>query len=389
MRLLHLHDAPHIPGGATSYLGRVLDEAARRGHQQWAWSLDQEVRHPALLGTRAYLYPWPRSPLRRRQDFHGWHQALADHLLGWIHELSPELIHVQNCAPFRTTVFPALERSGVPVLMTVHDFSLADSNPAGRSRSGPRGWLRSWLDARSMERARQAAFQAVDRFLCPTKALLTGLGLPSERVELHRLPIELADPAPWPAPPQNQPMRLFFAGSLYRSKGVDLLLRALARLSGPASGATLEIAGDGDQATALRALTAELGLSQRVRFLGHCGRADMDRAYAACHLLVLPSRVPENSPLTVLEAGARGRPAIAAARGGVPELLAGERGWTFRNEDPEDLVRAIEAAAADPEELRARGARMRGWVREEFDPRRHWQRLEAVWRELAAGGAPR
>jgi hypothetical protein len=106
-------------------------------------------------------------------------------------------------------------------------------------------------------------------------------------------------------------------------------------------------AGEGDQRSDLESLAAELGLRERVAFLGRCDAARMDAAYAACHILVLPSRVPENSPLTVLEAGARGRPSIAPAAGGVPELLADARGWTFPSEDVAALARALTMPHAD------------------------------------------
>lgn len=386
LRLLHLHDAPRIPGGATGYLKRLFEEAARRGHQQWAYALDEPAAHPALSGSQAFQYAWPKSAWQRRRDFHGHHPALAADLAGWIAQVQPDLIHVQNCAVFRGTIFPALAASGRPVLMTVHDFSLNDPHPGGQARSGWSGALKAWLDRRSLARSRRAVFAAVDLFLCPTEALLRGVGFPPAKARLQRLPIELAEVAP--VPPAS-PCQFLFAGSLYRSKGVDLLLRALHQAGGAARDARLVIAGDGDQRAPLESLSRELGLQDRVRFLGHCAAERMESAYAGCHTLVLPSRVPENSPLTVLEAGARGRPAIAPAAGGVPELLAENRGWLFPPEDVGQLARCLETAAADPAATAARGARMRAWVRPEFAPQRHWDDLEAVWRELAGAGAAR
>lgn len=386
MRLLHLHDAPRIAGGATSYLKRLFEEAHRRGHEQWAYSLDEEASHPALKGTRAFRYAWPASARRRRQDFHWKCPALAKDLESWIAQIRPDLIHVQNCAVFRSTIFPVLAASQVPVAMTVHDFSLTNPNPTGQPRRGMTGALKSWLDRRSLVRSRAAVFSAVDLFLCPTEALLHGVGFPSQKARLQRLPIQAAEITAAPPP---QPFRLLFAGSLYRSKGVDVLLRALAQAGGAAQDCQLQIAGDGDQRAELERMRNELRLQDRVIFLGHCDAAKMETAYAECHTLVLPSRVPENSPLTVLEAGARGRPAIAPAAGGVPELLSDNRGWLFQPENAEQLARRLEAAAADPAATAERGARMRAWVRTEFDAARHWDDLEAAWRGLVKEGSAR
>ncbi len=382
MRILHLHDAPHIGGGASGYIKQLFESAASRGHLQWAFSLDQEADHPALQGARAFRYAWPPSALRRRLDFHTWHRPLAEALEAWIQEVQPDLIHVQNCVPFRNTVFPALGRAGRPVVMTVHDFSLVDPNPAGLDRRGLGGTVRAWLDRRSLATSRREVFAAVDLFLCPTEALRDTIGFRAGQARLQRLPIALAEARPAPAGSPQQPLRIFFAGTLYRSKGVDVLLRALAAAGGAARSASLEIAGEGDRRSDLESLAAELGLRERVAFLGRCDAARMDAAYAACHILVLPSRVPENSPLTVLEAGARGRPSLAPATGGVPELLADARGWTFPSEDVAALARALESVAADPAEAVARGARMRAWVRAEFDPQRHWESVESAWREV-------
>lgn len=179
-------------------------------------------------------------------------------------------------------------------------------------------------------------------------------------------------------------LRIFFAGTLFRSKGVDLILGALAANSGPLGQATLEIAGTGDQENSLKALCESLGLQERVQFLGFCSKEQMEAAYARSNLQVLPSRVPENSPLTVLEAGARGRPSVASHAGGVPELLPKGRGWTFANEDVEGLRKVLEKIAGDLSLLKPTGAEMRAWVQSEFRPAKHWASVDAAYHELTA-----
>ncbi|MHC4823365.1 MAG: glycosyltransferase family 4 protein [Planctomycetota bacterium] len=197
---------------------------------------------------------------------------------------------------------------------------------------------------------------------------------------MQRLPIQPADAYDL----AQDRLRIFFAGTLFRSKGVDLLLKALAANSGPLGEATLEIAGTGDQEDKLKDLSLSLGLQDRVDFLGFCSKDQMEAAYARSNLQVLPSRVPENSPLTVLEAGARGRPAVASHAGGVPELLPIGRGWTFANEDVESLRKVLEYLAAELSLLAPTGAEMRRWVRSEFDPARHWDSVDAAYHELTA-----
>lgn len=377
VKILHLHDSPRIPGGATAYLRLLATEMGRRGFQSSLYSLE-EAGGGITPEEACYRYPWPRSPVRRRLHFHHHHEPLARSLRSWIEDQRPDLIHVQNWGVFRSTVFPVLAEAPCPVVMTVHDFTLLDPNPWGLDRSGLSGPLRSWLDRRSLATARRAVFSAVDRFLCPSAALRDQIPFPVGRARLLRLPIEPADAPPFP----SGAIRLLFAGTLYQSKGVDLLIRALAL--GPGD-IRVEIAGQGDQRRALEELAAELGIADRVGFLGQLDAEGMDGAYRRASLVVLPSRVAENSPLVLLEAGARGRPSLASDTGGPPELLEPpERGWCFRSEDPADLARILEQAAASPAELARRGSAMRDWVQRNCDPVAHWDAVEAVYQEITA-----
>ncbi len=91
--------------------------------------------------------------------------------------------------------------------------------------------------------------------------------------------------------------------------------------------------------TALRAEARELGIEDVVRFLG---RRDDARAFlAAADVVVNPSDV-EGLPVVVLEAMALGRPIVATAVGGVPDLITDERtGLLIEPGDPEALARAV------------------------------------------------
>jgi len=378
MRILHFHDAPHIHGGATAYLKRLMPEMEARGHENRLFCLDQAADWLPEQDQAHFAYAWPESALQRRKDFHHFHPPLAEALEAWIQEQAPDLVHVQNCSAFRGTIFPTIFKLGVPLVMTVHDFSLIDPNPWGLKRSGVSGWLKRALDHQSLRKARAAVFQSTQRFLCPTEALQNGLGFPRGKAQLQRLPIEPADAPDLPL----DRLRLFFAGTLFRSKGIDVLLQALAGNTGDLREATLEIAGCGDQLDNLKALCLSLSLDDRVRFLGFCSADEMEAAYARSNLQVLPSRVPENSPLTVLEAGARGRPSVASHAGGVPELLASGRGWTFPKEDHNALRLVLQTLATDPSALRGAGVGMRQWVRHEFGPKKHWDSVDATYHDL-------
>jgi len=139
---------------------------------------------------------------------------------------------------------------------------------------------------------------------------------------------------------------VFAAGRMVRKKGFDVLLRAWAAL-GPRTEAELWIAGDGEERVALERLAAELGLGERVRFLGPVPHPETLGLLERATLCVVPSR-DEPYGILVVEAQALGVPVVATAVGNLSELI--ERGRTGYLAEPtvEGLVETLGAALDDP-----------------------------------------
>jgi glycosyltransferase involved in cell wall biosynthesis len=175
------------------------------------------------------------------------------------------------------------------------------------------------------------------------RAWLVGQGWPAARA--HYLPNFAADlagapPAALPAPPGAA--RLLAMGRLHPNKGFDVALRALALLPG----VHLSIAGEGPERAALLRLAAELGVGDRVAFLGW--RDDAGALLAACDLFLCPSR---HEPLgnVVLEAWSAAKPVVAADAVGPRALIAdGRTGLLVPREQPAALAAAAAALLADP-----------------------------------------
>ena len=116
-------------------------------------------------------------------------------------------------------------------------------------------------------------------------------------------------------------MRLLNVAALAEKKGHRFLLEALAELPD----ATLEIVGDGELRADLEARVRELGLEDRVAFLGERPKHEVARLMREARLFVLPS-LAENLPVVLIEAMASGLPSVATRVGGVPEMLGGDDG---------------------------------------------------------------
>jgi glycosyltransferase involved in cell wall biosynthesis len=148
--------------------------------------------------------------------------------------------------------------------------------------------------------------------------------------------------------------RLHLAGSapvvglvarLVPIKDVPTFLRALSILSESLPTVQALIVGDGDDRSALEKLSGDLGLRGRCRFLGW--RADMSEIYAAVDVVALSS-LNEGAPVTAIEAMAAGRPVVATAVGGVPDVVLHERtGLLTPPRAPQALAAALRTLLTD------------------------------------------
>lgn len=105
-------------------------------------------------------------------------------------------------------------------------------------------------------------------------------------------------------------------GEIRPIKGIDVMLRALARIKG----ASVSVVGDGPNVGEYRALAESLGIASLVRFTGP---KPWPEAVTMGRIMVLSSH-NESFPYVVLEAGAAGLPLVATRVGGVAEVVAGE-----------------------------------------------------------------
>jgi glycosyltransferase involved in cell wall biosynthesis len=157
-----------------------------------------------------------------------------------------------------------------------------------------------------------------------------------------------------PAPGCRAPQPTFaYVGRLKRYKGVDLVIRAFARLGDPT--AVLDIAGAGDFRPRLEALVRSLDLAGRVRFLGFVTEAEklalLQRSWAV--LLASPK---EGWGLTNVEAAACGTPVIASNSPGIRESVrVGVTGFLAPHGDVAALAEAMRALAGAPGRVEAMG----------------------------------
>jgi glycosyltransferase involved in cell wall biosynthesis len=189
----------------------------------------------------------------------------------------------------------------------------------------------------------------------------------------------VADVAPeLRAEPGLEPPRLIMVARMEKQKDHATLLRALARLRHRPW--TLDLVGDGPTRPAVAALAAELGLEERVRFLG--SRLDVPRCLARAQVFLLIS-LWEGFPRSILEAMRAGLPVVATDVAGVGEAVAdGESGLLVGSGDVASLADRLDGLLADPERREALGRAGRARYEERFTAGHLQQGTLEVYRRL-------
>ncbi len=327
----------------------------------------------------------------------------------------PEAVHVQHLGDLSTSLVSAAQRWGIPVVLTLHDFwhmcfRSHLVNASGQLCPGPDGGLRcheclqsqqreassfssvrtrtaelgfrnsvwqlphfarTWLESILVRRNRaltadlaalssrdehmRRVVASADLVLSPSRFLrdqFTGWGISTDHVLYFPNGI-----APGLAPqsvngdiPTVQ--RFGYLGGIHPYKGLTVLVEAFNGLVD--ADVTLEIWGAA-ATPASRALTEELRQkcrNPRVRFAGSFPPSQLAHVLAGIDMLILPSTIYENSPMSILEAFSARIPVIASDIGGMAELVQHDvNGLQFRAGDPDDLAATIRFAVKHPERV--------------------------------------
>lgn len=181
----------------------------------------------------------------------------------------------------------------------------------------------------------------------------------------------------------SAPLRLLFVGRLVERKGVEVLVRALARLRHRRD-ADLVIVGSGHRADNITRTAALEGVAEHVHMRGLVTAAELAREYSECDIFVLPAVVDargdtEGLGVVLLEALAYERPVVASSAGGIVDVIRdGVTGWLAQPGDAEVLADRILAVASDPEGAR----RIAAQGKREAAVRFSWERILSLTEEV-------
>lgn len=167
-----------------------------------------------------------------------------------------------------------------------------------------------------------------------------------------------------PSPEGKSGCKLLYVGRIKRYKGLDVILKAAARLKNDFPDLELQIAGSGDDVPRLKGLARDLGMEGWTRFLGFVSEAEKVDLYGQARVVV-NSSLKEGWGLTSIEANACGTPVVAADVPGLCDSVRhGETGFLVPFGDEAGFADAIGRILADPAAAEAMREKALAWARE-------------------------
>jgi glycosyltransferase involved in cell wall biosynthesis len=177
---------------------------------------------------------------------------------------------------------------------------------------------------------------------------------------------------------------LLFVGRLVLQKDIPTLIRAMATVAASRPDARLVIAGDGPERPLAERLVEQLGIRDRVRFLGVVPYPNVPLHFAAADLFLLPSRYEGNARV-LAEAGAAGTPSVTTDVSGADDtVVEGETGAIVPVERPDLFAERVISLLGDPDRLRDMGERARQQVRGLYDEQVLAPAFVEFWTRTAA-----
>ena len=381
--LVCLHDyLPLHKGGSEVHAHQTAAELVRRGHDVTSLFTERDLsaevgslRRGEMDGVKTIEavhqreYADVRETWEERGSLELFRQLMA--------ELSPEVVHFHHLAIWGSGCLRVAKEAGARVVVTLHDYhllcdvatllrpdgSLCDDAASGdctaclrRHPALPERWdgkdaeeiwpraVRERLDVHRRDLACADEIIAPSHFLLerfaeagflePARCTVAKAGYPGPVREPRR-----RDPA--------RPLRAGYVGGIYPSKGVHVLMDAMARLGD--APVELDVHGHLDWFPDYVEDLRRRADGAAVRFHGPFDPPRLDEILATLDCLVVPSIWYENMPITVHEAFRNGIPVVATDLGGMAECVPHDvAGLTFPRADDRALAEALRRLAEEP-----------------------------------------
>lgn len=335
--------------------------------------IDTEAYPPSLRPKSVYHLSIPRNFFRSISN-RLYRYTVTPVLRKAVAIFKPDLIHAHNELPAYAALC-ATSDGALPTIATLHGIDIQTRLQSKNYRSFQRTVLTEVDRVILVGEPLRAPYANLAGRSDHFRVVPNGFRLPPAGAGRLRAERQMCDS-----------LRLISVSNLHEGKGIDLNLKALASLRRSENLAwRYMVVGEGRERGPLEILAAELGIDDRVRFVGACEHDEVYNHLLEADIFVLPS-YREAFGIAYLEAMACGLLTIGVDGQGPSAFIHhGETGLLVPPHDAEALTRCLKKALESPIWMQSIAAAGRRHVLNEYSWQRHAERLTAVYRELVPG----
>ena len=406
MKVLMVQKYYYRRGGDSVYMFNLTDLHRRNGHSVAHFSMHHpenmksdcsdyfvsELDFPSLL--KDFSIPGGWKVLARSV----YSREAARRISSLIDDFRPDIAHFHNIHDhISTSIVNPLNRKGVPIVWTLHDYRPVCPNSTFLSgneiceRCLPGKFYNAFIHRCKKESVSasfvamlssyadrlRGVFDRVGRFIAPSRFMKGKLAAGGINPDLITVVPNFIDTDIYTPAEEEDDFMIYF-GRLSYEKGVDTLLRAFSGLEG----GRLIIAGDGPDRENLEGLADELKLTG-VEFTGFMGQDKLREMVSRSKFVVMPSRWYENLPFSVMESLALAKPVIASDIGGIPEMVKdGVNGLLFAPENEQQLRERMNRLLGDRELRRSMGKAGREKAENDYSSSVHYDMIMDIYRDM-------
>lgn len=338
---------PKIFGGAEVLVRQIAERLVAQGDEVMVvrLSLDGRRQTEEVNGVRVEFVPirnlfTPFGPRHNALAHLAWHViddwfVAAGEIGGILDGFRPHIVHSHTLNGLNAHIWKLARDRGVPVVHTLHDYYLVCPRCSRfKGETSCAATCRSCAALTIHRRQRTGLVSAVVGVSQRTLDIHVDEGLFADAARHVIRNVPNPDITFVPSERPGRPLRVGYLGRFSPEKGVRLLAEAAGRL--PLGTVKLVLAGNVSQEE--RAVLTALAPQIELDFVGFVAPKDF---YAQVDVATIPSLWEEPGALVLLDALAAGRPVLATAFGGLPEMFEdGLTGWTV-SPDAESLAGAI------------------------------------------------
>lgn len=403
-----VHKFYYIEGGAERYMFNLEELLKRQNHEVIPFAMNHPRNLPSPYAEYFADYFEPDKELASLKLVNGLkavrrviYNTHAQHRIEkLIDDTRPDIAHVHGVYHHLSpSVLISLKKKSLPVVFTLHEYKilcpaylfLDNQGKICELCAGKHFWhpiykkcFRNSYPASALVSIEsyvhsllKTYHRKVDIYLSPSKFLRNKMiqyGFEEEKIEWlpYTIPIDLYQPQ------YDHDDYFVYVGRLSNEKGIVQLVRAMRRLPK----GKLKVVGTGRLKESLEEFVRQENL-KNIEFVGYKSGSELQEIVKNAMFVVVPSIVYDNSPLSIYEAFAHGKPVVGATIGGIPELIdEGKDGFLFEPNNEESMVDALNRMLECKNEIPGMGQAAREKAVRLFGPEFHMKRIRQIYERL-------